>query len=706
MLLRIDIYPDNDKAPAQTLFVSPATVMNRESSSDNDNVGRLLSIGRKDCEVLFDKEKSVSRKHAVLRCVSINRKHNERCCMKATTEEEIRACEENPLNMCLVLENIGKGGSFIIQPERTAADGKKPGKNDQGDGNDDATDDETDDEGVSQPISQALSTATGGGENMAVSAKEFYGNQALTISRLEVGDKKVISFEGIMENTIFVQFAISPSRPTIRITWLPFYMVCSSTVPATIKSSLYLGGGVVTEGLPDQTSTHVVSKEYSPVAKQLIAWCLGIPIVSPDFCKALIERKNITDPLPDPKNYAAAKAEGFFLEKPSPKLFSKFEMLSLVPKMEDMERLAEVAGAKVVRLYDMFTNEADIVKHVQSLVEERQKATTNKTSKISVVFALSANKKGAKAKMTLFNKIMELGIPATNIKEVARAITEQSCALQDIHRNVISGSEEEDYEVEGEDGGNKSMEQQEPLDKDECIKETDAPVLRREKGQSRAKSEEKEKATLSKDSSPKRRRVAQSPKHFDPVSEDRDPQKEKAPMPQHTSPVPARPRPSPSHMAQLEGADPNGWFAAAPKDDTKRKEFRKKASQALVNEGGIGLERAATTAKHVHIITPTEISPSDDAQTSYHRTKRSLVFGRLPRPVTGGPDFKRFRKNYTAPVDPEDVVVLVDFVSEKTQKQREMNEQAQKLEDEQKEADALFRGIGTGGLPKKRRRKD
>lgn len=696
MLLRIDVYHNNDEAPTQTLFVSPATVKNREDSTSSlqeGDAGRLLSVGRKECEVLFDQEKAVSRKHAVLRIASNDPQH-QLGCKEAITEEEVEACENNPLGMCLILENIGKGGSFVILPDSKDQDGKKRGhSNDNKE--QDATDDETDDEGVvSQPTSQALSTATGGGaEGMANSAKFFYGNTSLIVSRLEVGDKKVLSFEGTKDNSIFVQFAISPSRPAIRISWLPLRMVCSSTVPKTIKSSLYLGGAIPVDGLPDQSTTHLVAKEYGAVAKQLVAWCRGIPIVSPEFCKTLIERKDITQPLPDPKDFAAAKAEGFWLDTPNPKLFSSFRILSVLPTSEDVELLVKAAGATVVRLPDIFSKDTDIMNHVESLMKD-----TTQPSMILAVLALAGNKKGVKAKMPLYNKIINLGIPAINIKEVARAITEQSSALKDIHHNVIPGAEEDEADGAKSEMDLEETDQEEELHKkQESTDGRDSPI---EINESRNKQKERELTA-------KGQRVAERSEQIggiDPVGD--TPEEIECLVPLEKPRDSSRPRVSLGHAAQLEAANFKGWFAVAPKDAAKRKAFRKKASQAIQKDGGIGLEQPAATASVVQIITPTESRPSADDQTSFRRTNRGLVFGRIPRPNYGGPNFKRFRKNYTAPVDPEEVVVLVDFVSEETQKQREMNEQARKLQEEQREADALFGGMGTAGAPKKRRRKD
>jgi hypothetical protein len=672
MLLQIDVYPNNEEAPSRTFHLSPATAAHRKESDE-----KWLTLGRKDCDVLLEKEKAVSRQHAVLRCLSLESREG---CGKATTEEEVQACEENPLGMCLVLENLGKGGSCVIMADLAATTAEEKKADSKNNKDDEATDDETDDEGISQPVSQALSTVIGGYDNMALSAQKFFGKSApLSISKLEVGEKKVLSFTDD-NRVIFCQFAISPSRPAIRITWHPLNLVCSSTVPAAIKSKLYLGGAVVAEGFPDKkTTTHLVAKEYSPVAKQLIAWCLGIPIVSPDFCQAHIKRQDMNDTLPDPSHFSPSMPQKFWKQTPNAHLLSQFVILSLVPNMEDTELLAEAAGATVLRLYEnTFSDDDNAFDHVQSLVKEQQR---QKSQKIMAIFAVPANKKGNKAKLPLFHRITEdLEIPSTNIKEIARAITDQSSALQDTHRKVIPGAEQQD-DVTSEPEKEKPIQND---NEDDC----DSDHTEVNEGEVGKETEVE---------SPKRRLAEKQEAHqSENISTSSLPPKQS---------VRARTSAS-SHTVQLDCANANGWFVVAPKDDSKRSEFRKKASQALVKDGGVGLEPAASTKRVVQVVTPMDTSSSQSNRNAPRMHVDGLVFGRLPRPNTGGPNFKRFRKNFTAPVDPEDVVVLVDFVSEKTQKQRDMDEQAKKLEEQQREADALFRGAGIGVAPKKRRRKD
>ena len=158
MLLRIDIFAQADKAssdsdkPSQTLYASPATVANRRKTdredSDNNsdsNAGVVATVGRKgDVDILFGMDRSISRQHALLRFVASSsdgkRKSTGRktrgkktdvdgsnadnesliahgCLMGPRNDDEKSACDESPYGMCLVLENLGKVGSYVASKD-------------------------------------------------------------------------------------------------------------------------------------------------------------------------------------------------------------------------------------------------------------------------------------------------------------------------------------------------------------------------------------------------------------------------------------------------------------------------------------------------------------------------------------------------------------------------------------------------------------
>ena len=185
MLLRVDVYPtdwappssaaapqmqqqqqsqrdlaggedtdDNFLQPSQTLYACLA------SSSESQDAGRVLTVGRKVGDVLLSSDKSVSREHMIVRLASVNKTHQKQQekddketippPLLATTPEQIQACQEDKYyHMCVLLKNLGKLGSFLVRPAQQ--DVSKPESKKTASAKDDddsATDnDETDDEG-------------------------------------------------------------------------------------------------------------------------------------------------------------------------------------------------------------------------------------------------------------------------------------------------------------------------------------------------------------------------------------------------------------------------------------------------------------------------------------------------------------------------------------------------------------------------------
>ena len=162
ILLRIDAYPafaPPDQEP-QTFYACLASTSsknnaNADADDANDDTGRIFTVGRKVGDALFA-DKSVSREHCFLRLVSANKTHQQAVHLdndstntgktvpppaRPRNAREINACAADEQHECLVLENVGKVGSFIVQERvvRRAATKK--------DDADSATeDDETDDD--------------------------------------------------------------------------------------------------------------------------------------------------------------------------------------------------------------------------------------------------------------------------------------------------------------------------------------------------------------------------------------------------------------------------------------------------------------------------------------------------------------------------------------------------------------------------------
>ncbi|KAL3912687.1 MAG: hypothetical protein SGARI_001026, partial [Bacillariaceae sp.] len=203
---------------------------------------------------MLNKDKTISRKHALLRLVSNDPKM--KGCMEARNAQETEACQDSPLGMALVLENYSAGNSYVIKPD-TADSSKKEQKKTK---NADDTDDETDDEGViSQQIvaSQQNSIVSNAAENVSNAAKDFYGDAPFKIEEVGMNATNVLNFEAAKDNTLFLQFGKSLlTKPSIRITLIPLRMAFSSSISSAVRKSMYLAGAVAMDGAPDETATH------------------------------------------------------------------------------------------------------------------------------------------------------------------------------------------------------------------------------------------------------------------------------------------------------------------------------------------------------------------------------------------------------------------------------------------------------------------
>ena len=102
MLLKVDVITelDGEEGISQTVYVSPCTAKHH-----TDHI--LLQIGRKDSDVVFKDEKSVSRKHCCLRLLSLSSDENG-VGGKCRNENEELACQKTQDGLIAVLEDLGR----------------------------------------------------------------------------------------------------------------------------------------------------------------------------------------------------------------------------------------------------------------------------------------------------------------------------------------------------------------------------------------------------------------------------------------------------------------------------------------------------------------------------------------------------------------------------------------------------------------------
>jgi hypothetical protein len=715
MLLQIDIYPNGGSdSQSQTLFVNPATINNRHQRRKKDDrgkdkdkndgdIGLIVTVGRKvGMDIVFKDEKSLSRRHAALRFVATKTDNNNDndndngYFAEPRNEEETSACENSEYGICLVLENTGKVGSYVASRDETVQtkdEEQKTNNNNKNNGVD-SDDETTDDEGnvsqqptqMSQMYATSMSTQTGkkiddAPPRISNAIRNYFGNNAVKLLKLQENENQILSFD---DNTtdnndednngntnasvpIMIQFGSTNdqfTQPTIKITRIPMNVVMSSTVPSTIRDSLRFCGGLIQNGgLPcDGETTHLVVTEQMPVAKQILAWCYGIPIVSPGYIQALNDHEDIHEPFPVCTTFPPTNDNNTFWDyEHNKKLLSNYIMLSADESSEfESEHLAIAAGGCVERLYDAGKKPTKakvntFTKYAQSLISD------NENNDTTIVLLSSSSGSNSKSKSTninlLIKKIKDLGIETLTPKAIAKAITKQESDLIALKNGTINSTTEKSKSDSTEDSTLAEVQKRTQSNHDDA--------------QDRVPDNNNDSSCLVSEATPAISVVKDRNSNNDNMN------KMKAATASQGDQVQQR---------ELEGADSNGWFVVAPKDNRER--MRQVASEAYKRKTGGDIERSASTNGVVRIIiTPMATQPPPSSSlTGRHR--------RGPPSQRGGdvPNFKKFKKNSFRPVGPNDRVVLLQSMSSTRQNHHELSAEQREIEEDQRLADALFRG--------------
>jgi len=832
--------------PSQTLYCSPSTVANRlkakDGSVDNDdtvdsneksnrNAGLVVRIGRKgDVDILFGADRSISREHALLRFVgspsnktnnkpkpravakrrTSRRKHNDDndeeeetkgedgnrdldakgWFLEPRNEDEAAACEKSPHGMCLVLENMGKSGSYMASEDKSVEESELDKNNANNNANaHDNSDATTDGEGGDNNntynnsqanVGTATSLATQTGEilvsrrNLAPSqslpslssaVQHYFGTGTpVKLTKIDANESQILSFGDDDDNdgdnnkttssqhdvsqdrSILIQFGIA-QLPTIKITKIPMTVVFSSGVPASIQNSLCLCGGLVQEAgtLPRSgrdgraKTTHLVTTERMAVAKQLIAWCYEIPIVSPDFVQALGDHVDLENPFPKPTDYPARAADtkDFWESKvPRQDLLSNYIMLSAdpSPEVEQAEGLAQAAGAKITKLYDKQKKHTKakvtaFVKQAKSLLQNEGASAQRQRA---VLLTSTSKSKSSNANTVLLLKTLkeELAIPIVSSKMLAKTITQQESRIVGL-KPMDSGSCGTTSYASTTEANTHT-----PVGKSDGIEREDARSpeweLQKEYKKTHKRSREETSAAVNEsvlfpdnkyeqeddfnmnnlESSPEKKPLEPRKRLRMEQNQRREAQND-----DQEGSVEMRIKKEPladvnetknitNGLTQLGGADANGWFSSAPKDDGERSRWRQRASDAYRTKTGVELEQYATTNNDLFIIVDMGVT-SDSARDANATTKnhhRRPIRPHYLHP-SNVPNFKKFQKNRIVRADPsEGVVLLTDALSASKKGLREMNAEERELEEDQRLADAPFRGDALpGGMGQKRR---
>jgi len=749
----------NSQKPFQTLYINPAT---------HQNDGLIATIGRKsDMDIVFHTEKSMSRKHAVLRFVAIiddidddgngndndstNNTTNKSYFAAPRNKKETTACENSPYGMCLVLENLGKSGSFVASRDKNAVqppmgdDNAKQRKNnnDNNDSDDETTDDEDDNNGVSQLQSTqniyatSMTTQTQDGIVEEVGSaplrisnaiRNHFGSSPVQFMKIDTNANHILSFgsdniagkdEDVEDEdeknnnidivnrpvSIMIQFGAPTHQstlPTIKITRIPMNVVMSSSVPSSIQKSLRFCGGLLQKNgaLPRYgETTHLIVPERMPVAKQIIAWCYGIPRVSPDFIEALNNHQNVHDPFPDCSNYPtlANDTNEFWDEIHDKKLLSNYIMISAdEPSEFESERLAEAAGAIVERLYD--TNKKPTKGKITIFTKQARKLLSDTKNTTTIVLLLLSSRTStntnSKTKSSgtntniLIKKLKDMGIETINPKILAKAITHKVSDLTGLKNGSItttatttgkrrnSGvvySELEDQKKRTKNSSNPGGAQDDQVLNNNGNGNND--------GKDSCRDLPSSGATMS---------VIPIDNECDTKNENRNKRNTSLASPYGTGNGNCDRRVQ--QRASLGKADANGWYAAGPKDDHERMKWRQIASETYKDKTGDDIERSASTNDVVVkiMIAPTTTQPSSLFSQSY-----SSRGHQRPASQAGDdnvPNFKKFKKNYFKKVDPNDRIILLQATSSTKQNHHELSAEQREIEEDQRLADALFKG--------------
>ena len=282
MLFKVQVFPhdynNSDWEPTLTLH-----------TCCDPPEGRLLTVGRKKGEILFASDKSVSREHGILRLVS-----SKTSTCPPRNDKESDACKASSTSSCLVLEGVGKLGTFLVQ-RQTGRAAAKLNPDDS-----DATDDE---EAFSQYPSQASATML---TPLSPVAKHF-SSSAASLRLIEPNESVVLS----LNSPSIIQFGKLGSTVVVIPLSYRILRVSSGKQPKLPLFEKADQLGIVdldTVTLNPDKVSHLVTQSRYASPKQLGAWSMGIPSVTNDYWKALCDRKSPSDPMPEEINYAPAPA--------------------------------------------------------------------------------------------------------------------------------------------------------------------------------------------------------------------------------------------------------------------------------------------------------------------------------------------------------------------------------------------------------------
>lgn len=444
MLLRIDVHPGS--------FERESSLDQRTTHHVSVGTGARWTLGRKNATAEIKDDKTLSREHMALFFCS-TKSHPD--IVKATHPAHVKACEQEKGGICLLLQNYGKLGTFLVRPdEPKPAPHETKKKKDDGDDSDATTDDEM---GSPQYLFSQQQQSSKSQLDVAISpVAKHYLPAGARLETIPWNGNVPLHFD---DKPVIIQ--CGKFGTTIVITRLPLNLVCSGEAKVVVaRLPLYRIGAVQMDRIVTNhnngtttttTADYIVTPSYSVSPKQLAGWCHALPFVTADYIQAWLERTKPLDPIPAPHTYRpAADTFSFWSMVHRRSLFRNCTLLlTQPPEPDEYELLCQAAGMKVVPLYDGQSLLADDV--VQAIVHQNAPHC----------FVMYSKRKIAK----FLNKLQ---VPLITGKELAQAITEQRALTDKKGYQVapISIEEEEQEERTAErvdDDKNRQNEREESV---------------------------------------------------------------------------------------------------------------------------------------------------------------------------------------------------------------------------------------------------
>jgi len=713
-------HSDNNDASALYVCISTAINGPLQESNITENTGgiNLLTVGRKNCDINFENDKSVSRRHCRLRIMADpaqcrNDESNEQDCVYAAkTDEEIAACQSSDCGVVILAEDMGsKFGTFVVEKKKPGTDtNKNKAKGDNSD-----TDVTTDDE-APQHSSLPPSSFSQGIDGTEFDARKLEPKDAYVLKSLSHirSDNTAIDQEGC--NSIIVRVGVSGSA--IRITRLNLVLCCSRCDKSVLSNMIarsHLIGAKILTSWDSKRCSHLICPQRLGTAKVFAAWASRLPIVHPSFFEALLERKS-DDLFPDEHKYAPpGECITDNLDQDAPRdIFRNCHFISLVE--DEIENLVRAAGGLIFEAHAMDDEtffDSEWINEWKENTETEKRGKKRSSSVISPLgFIESVLSKRKQKKRMQF--LLKNGVTPIGQKEVASSITQlKPLKEQNQPEDTNENMRRDSGTVQSEEKPSPPVETRDESFQSE--KSTHDEESRKEKTTKKNVNqinEQTSSVTSDRVDHFENMKLATIVEKAKDTSEDMIEGTEQFPRPDQAEPDKIC---SPSQHATTEsnnfpGASdvddsvtktrkrkrllekPNGWMVSAPSND--RSAYRTMINTDENNNSFSTTLESAQTEKRGNLVVRSKQDILNIRQQQSFRHPRNNS--------SSGPNFKRFKKNRIICARARSLsrsIKLRSVLPKESQKQIQLQLTQQELDRTQREADLLFADrLGGGGL--------